>query len=34
MKQSHHQSLPLIYLDPKHKLTQQYAALYQEIESR
>ena len=34
MKQSHHQSLPLIYLDAKHKLTQQYAALYQEIESR
>lgn len=34
MKQSHHQSLPLIYLDPKHKLTQQYDALYQEIESR
>ena len=34
MKQSHHQSLPLIYLDAKHKLTRQYAALYQEIESR
>lgn len=34
MKESHHQSLPLIYLDEKHKLTQQYLELYQEIEAK
>lgn len=32
MKESHHANLPLIYLNPKHKLTQQFMALYAEIE--
>ncbi len=33
MKESHHANLPLIYLNAKHKLTEQFVALYQEIES-
>lgn len=33
MKESHHANLPLIYLNPKHKLTQQFIALYQELET-
>ncbi|NNC99901.1 MAG: ParA family protein [Gammaproteobacteria bacterium] len=28
VKESHQQNIPLIYLDPRHKLTQEYAALY------
>ena len=32
MKQSHHNNLPLIYMDEKHKLTQQFIELYQELE--
>lgn len=32
MKESHHQNLPLIYLNPKHKLTQQFVGLYEELE--
>ena len=32
MKESHHQCQPLIHLDPKHKLSEQYQALFQEME--
>jgi chromosome partitioning protein len=31
MKESHHKSLPLIYLAPQHKLTEQYVALFAEL---
>ena len=31
MKESHERSLPLIHLSPKHKLTEEYAALYHEL---
>ena len=31
MKESHEKALPLIYLAPKHKLTEEYMALYQEL---
>lgn len=32
MKESHHANLPLIYFNPKHKLTHQFIDLYNEIE--
>lgn len=32
VKESHEQSLPLIHLAPTHKLTQEYQALYKELE--
>lgn len=32
MKESHHQNLPLVHLNNKHKLSQQFLALYQEME--
>ena len=28
IRESHHQSLPMIHLDPKHKLTNEFSALY------
>ena len=31
MKESHQKSLPLIYLAPQHKLTEQYVALFAEL---
>lgn len=31
MKESHEKSLPLVYLSPKHKLTEEYAALFREL---
>ncbi|WP_421870799.1 ParA family protein [Motiliproteus sp.] len=31
MKESHNESLPLIHYAPKHKLTQEFIALYQEL---
>lgn len=34
MKESHHANLPLIYLNAKHKLTQQFIDLYNEIEAQ
>ncbi|MDP2244873.1 ParA family protein [Pseudomonas sp.] len=33
MRESHHVCKPLIYLDPRHKLTQQFQALFQLLES-
>jgi chromosome partitioning protein len=33
IKESHQLAKPMIYLDPKHKLTLEYVALYREIES-
>ena len=33
MRESHHVCKPLIYLDPMHKLTQQFQALFQLLES-
>jgi chromosome partitioning protein len=32
MRESHQQSKPLIHLDPGHKLTQQYKALFNWLE--
>jgi len=34
MRESHDQCCPLIYMAPNHKLTQQFAALYDELEQR
>lgn len=34
MKESHHANVPLIYFNVKHKLTQQFLDLYNEIESQ
>ncbi len=31
MRESHEQALPLIHLAPRHKLTEEYSALYEEI---
>jgi chromosome partitioning protein len=31
MKESHEKSLPLIHLAPKHKLTEEYVALFREL---
>ena len=31
MKESHEKSLPLVYLSPKHKLTEEYIALFREL---
>ena len=31
MKESHHKSLPLVFLAPQHKLTEQYVALFGEL---
>jgi len=28
IRESHHQALPMIYLDPKHKLSREFEALY------
>ena len=33
MKESHYQQCPMLYFDPKHKLTQQFIALYDGIEA-
>lgn len=33
IRESHHESTPMIYLNPKHKITQEYQALYDEISS-
>ena len=32
MKESHHKSLPLVFLAPQHKLTEQYVALFGELQ--
>ena len=32
VKESHEQSLPMIHLDPKHRLTQEFVALYARLE--
>jgi chromosome partitioning protein len=34
MRESHEASLPLIHLDPRHKLTQQFVELHHWLESR
>jgi chromosome partitioning protein len=34
MRESHHASLPLIHLEPKHKLTQQFVELHDLLEER
>ncbi|MFT5573650.1 MAG: chromosome partitioning protein [Cryomorphaceae bacterium] len=34
VKESHAQNKPLIYLDPKHKVTQEFAALYQTLSGK
>lgn len=34
IRESHHESTPMIYLDPKHKLTKEYKDLYKEISSK
>jgi len=31
MKESHNESLPLIYFAPKHKLTREFLALFDEL---
>jgi chromosome partitioning protein len=31
VKESHDRSIPLVYLDPRHKITQQMQALYDEL---
>ncbi len=31
IRESHHESIPMIYLNPRHKVTQEYEALYNEI---
>jgi chromosome partitioning protein len=33
IKESHQQAKPMIHLDRGHKLAQEYAALYEEIEA-
>lgn len=33
IRESHDQSLPMIHLDPRHKLSQEFVALYEELES-
>jgi chromosome partitioning protein len=33
IRESHHESTPMIFLSPGHKLTQEYQALYDEISS-
>jgi len=32
MRESHHASLPLIHLEPRHKLTQQFVELHSLLE--
>ena len=34
MRESHQACMPLIFLEPKHKLTQQFVELYQLLEER
>ena len=34
IRESHHESTPMIFLSPGHKLTQEYQALYDEISSK
>lgn len=34
IRESHHASTPMIYLSPKHKVTQEYQALYNEISNK
>jgi chromosome partitioning protein len=34
IRESHHESTPMIFLSPGHKLTQEYQALYEEISSK
>ena len=33
MRESHEKAKPLVYLSPKHRLTQEFEALFQELES-
>jgi chromosome partitioning protein len=33
IRESHEQSLPMIYLDPNHKLTQAFVALHEVLEA-
>ena len=34
IRESHQSSQPMVYLDPKHKLSQEFVALYQELSGR
>jgi len=34
IRESHHESTPMIFMSPKHKLTKEYLALYKEISSK
>lgn len=34
IRESHHESNPMIFLHPKHKVTQEYLALYEEIRNK
>ncbi|MEN9984958.1 MAG: hypothetical protein RI925_460, partial [Pseudomonadota bacterium] len=34
IRESHQTSLPMVHLDPKHKLSREYTALYQELSQR
>lgn len=34
IRESHHESTPMIFLNPRHKLTQEYQALYDEISNK
>ena len=34
IRESHHESTPMIFLSPRHKVTQEYKALYDEISSK
>ncbi len=31
IRESHHQALPMIYLDPRHKLSGEFSALYDQL---
>jgi chromosome partitioning protein len=31
IRESHHQALPMVYLDPRHKLSREFAALYDRL---
>lgn len=33
IRESHHSAMPMIFLDPKHKLSDEFVALYKEIEA-
>jgi len=34
IKESHERAVPMIHLDPRHKLTQEFVALYENLEAK